>query len=78
MIILSILDLNLLDLILNFFDENDIYDFIEIIFLGFGMGVLTYYIYIRFLQKWITLGNSKEDNNKKSVLYFKKEEKDID
>ena len=77
MIILSILDLNILDLILNFFD---IYDFIEIIFLGFGMGALTSYIYYRFWKKWTTLGNSEEDNNEKSVLFclLQKEDKYID
>jgi hypothetical protein len=48
MIVLSILDLNILDVIFNFFDKKDIYDFIEIIFLGFGMGALTSYIYYRF------------------------------
>lgn len=78
MIVLSILDLNILDVIFNFFDKKDIYDFIEIIFLGFGMGALTSYIYYRFWKKWTTLGDSKEDNNKKSVLYFKKEDKNID
>jgi hypothetical protein len=42
------------------------------------MGALTSYIYYRFWKKWTTLGDSKEDNNKKSVLYFKKEDKNID
>jgi hypothetical protein len=78
MVILSNLYLNIIYVIINFFDINDICDLIEIVFIGMWGGVLTSYIYFRFWKKWTTLGNGKENDNKKSILYFKKEEKDID
>lgn len=74
MVILS----NLICVFINFFDINDIYDFIEILVIGMWGGALTSYIYVKFWKKWTTLGNSKNDDDEKSILYLKKEEKDID